>query len=126
VRHAAAAVLALVALAACGGDDDATRAADACVQAARNAAEAGVVIRYYEEGKLGPKSEIRRELTGFRTSAGRRLRFFDDRGRMFSWERMDRETRSTFLHWINNDAEVEAATAEARAEALERVDPDCD
>jgi hypothetical protein len=125
-RRTTASVFALLALSACGSDEEATRARDACIQDARNAVMARVVIRYYEQGKLGPKAKIRRTLEGARGADGSTPRIFDESGHMLRWEEMDKEGQSTLLVWFNNDPKVEDITHEERDAAWQRVKPDCD
>jgi hypothetical protein len=118
--------LALLALAGCESNSEARERRDSCIHEARNAAEARVVIRYYRQGKLGPKDEIRRSLEGVRYDDGKRPRIFDERGRMLPWEKMDKPGQSTILDWMNNNPKIESITTPEREAVLERLKPDCD
>jgi hypothetical protein len=110
-------VLALVAaLGGCGGND--SEAQMQCEADAKSAAEAAVVARYYEEGKIGTQAEIERDID----HPG--LRFFDDEGKMLPWDDMSPEARAVFAKWIGLSRAGDI-THDARFAARDNVDPDC-
>ena len=117
LRAALAGFLAVPLLAACGGDDE--EAVQRCIDEARNAAEAAVVADYYEDGKLGPKGEIRRQLN----LDGRT--YFDSQGHMLPYENLSSTERTFLVLWFTNDNHVDSLTYDARQNALDQLDPDC-
>jgi hypothetical protein len=112
-----------VALSGCGGDDEAE--AQRCRAEAERAAEAAVVARLYEQGRLGPKAEVRRELESTQIDDGGLLVFFDEDGHMLPWAELDDDERNALAFWWSNDPEIYERTFEAREQARENVDPDC-
>jgi hypothetical protein len=118
-RRAAASALGALALvlSACGGEDDA-QARQACFAEAKNAAEAAAIARLYERGELGPRAQVRRDLSG------NGLRFFDDSGGMIPYPELDARERSEFNRWKNSAGYFEA-TITAREQARDSADPDC-
>lgn len=110
--------LLLVGAAGCGGGDD-DPSAQRCVDEARNAAEAAVVADYYERGELGPKAEIRRQLS----LDGRD--YFEPDGSMRPYAELSSEERTFLVLWFTNDDHVDSLTYDDRQEALEDLDPDC-
>jgi hypothetical protein len=117
---ALAATLAL-ALAGCGGDDE---AAANCREDQRKSAELAVIAHLYDVGELGAKTEIRAELDRMARANGVE-RFFDRDGRLLSWYELRPDQRSLLARWWANDADVDRAAFDARTGARERVEPDC-
>ena len=110
-------VLALaLAAAGCGGGD--SEAERACVANAKNAAEAAVVARFYEQGKLGTQAQIEREI------AHPNLRFFDDSAHLLPYDRMSPKAKIIFTQWIALSRAGDI-TSDERQEARDNTDPDC-
>jgi hypothetical protein len=117
-RAGAVAVLCalLLAAAGCGGEDDAQ--AQTCRDQAYNAAEAAVVAEFYEQGKLGTRAQVEKQL------AHEGMEFFDEGGRLIPYEQLDADEQTVFLAWMNT-GRVDTLTHDARQEAREQTDPDC-
>lgn len=117
-RRLAAVVLVSFA-AGCGGESEEERAARSrCLSQAYNAAEAAAVARMYDAGELGPKARVREQLD----LPGKR--FFDARGRMIPYERLDRMEQTQLVFWFTLGP-IGEATEEAREDAVDRAEPDC-
>jgi hypothetical protein len=113
---AVAALSALLLAAGCGGEDDAQ--AQTCRDQAYNAAEAAVVAEFYEQGKLGSRAKVEKQL------AHDGMQFFDEDGRLVPYERLDADEQTVFLAWMNT-GRVDTITYKARQEAHEQTEPDC-
>ena len=116
------AALALVAaVSGCGGRSEAARVS--CRTTLINEANAAVVQRYYAAGKLGPRRVVERELGKY----GRR--FFDERGRMVPYARLNRSLQGDFNDWMYGNSRVQhitrAAQLRATDDATKRADREC-
>jgi len=85
---------------------------------AKNAAEAAVVARFYEQGKLGTRAQNEREI------AHPNLRFFDDSGHLLPYDRMSPKAKIIFTQWIALSRAGDI-TSDERQEARDNTDPDC-
>jgi hypothetical protein len=116
VSAALAAFAVAVGAAGCGGDDGnaATREIErrGCLARAQNVAEAELLARLYEDGKLGTRKQIEDE-------AGRS--FFAPDGRMLPYERMSTQQQLAFVDWKRT---VDVARDERREARLAAGD-DC-
>jgi hypothetical protein len=123
-RHASltsVVLAALVVAAGCGGGDK--EAKQRCVDEARNAAEAAVVARMYDEGKLGSRKKVEAEL-GVPGRPG--SDYFDSEGHLIPYRKLpDRAHKIQLLVWMRNDADVAEKTREARQTAIANAHPDC-
>jgi len=108
-----AALVAALLLSGCGGTDKG--ALSRCINEYRNAAEAAAVARLYEQGKLGTRAQIERELDRSDVT------FFDDDGHMLPYLDMTVKARSVFDYWKGRPR-VFALTNDARQQALARID----
>ena len=94
VSAALAAFAVAVGAAGCGGDDGSAATNEierkGCVARAQNVAEAEMLARLYEDGKLGTRKQIE-------AAAGRS--FFAPDGRMLPYERMSAQQQLAFVDW---------------------------
>jgi hypothetical protein len=98
-----------------GGDSEAKRE---CEAKAKSAAEAAVVARYYEQGKIGTQAQIEREI------AHPKLRFFDASGDMLPYDELSPRAQVVFSEWVALSRAGDV-TSDARAQARDAVEPDC-
>lgn len=120
---AAAATLAVVlVVTACGTGKQAKQR---CVDEAYNAAEAAVVARFYDEGKLGTRKQVEKELGGnYKLRPG--SSFFDSSGRLIPYRKLPTlGHRIQFLVWMNTNPRVYEITRVARLRARANTRPDC-
>ena len=117
-RKGGATALAAVALALAGGCGGEEAADPACLSQAHNAAEAAAVAELYERGELGPKEDVRAQLS----YDG--MQFFDGDGGMIPYARLSREERNQLVAWFSNGP-VSEQTEDARERAVDEADPDC-
>jgi hypothetical protein len=80
-----------------------------------NRANAAVVQRYYAEGKLGSRRLVERELGEFGA------RFFDERGRMVPYPRLNRSLKGDFNDWMYGNGRVQHITRAAQLRATDRA-----
>ncbi len=101
--------------AGCGGKSgSATRT---CVLKARADARAAVIIRAFEQGKLGTRKEVERAVAP-------RPSFFDPSGRIIPYERQRLSQQLAFDAWANSKRVHEVTGAQEDA-ALAGLKPDC-
>jgi hypothetical protein len=116
----AAGLLAALALGGCGGDDDA-EARSACEAEARNAAQAAVIAKAFEQGRLGSRAEVQAHFTP-------QDRLFDERGRMRPYSELQGLTRARFNSYRSSSAipgEVQSELAAARGQVEADGYPGC-
>jgi hypothetical protein len=96
-----------------------------CIDEAYNAAEAAVVARFYDEGKLGTRKQVEKELGGnYKPRPG--SSFFDSSGHLIPYRRLPtRGHKIQFLVWINTNGRVYEITRVARMRARANTHPDC-
>jgi hypothetical protein len=111
-------VLAVLALTACGSDE---QAKSDCRDEAYNAAEAAAVSRAYDAGELGTRKQVETELSG---PPGGGASFFDESGRLIPYRRLDLHHKIQFIAWMTN-GRVATITEEERARARAATEPDC-
>jgi hypothetical protein len=117
----AAALAALVLGLGCGGGDK--EAKQRCFDDAYNAAEAAVVARAYDKGKLGSRKQVEAEL-GIPERPG--SDYFDSEGHLIPYRKLpDDAHKRQFLLWMNADADVDRVTYDARQKAKANARPDC-
>jgi hypothetical protein len=119
---AAAAIAALVVITGCGEDKEAKRR---CIDEAHNAAEAAVVARFYDQGKLGTRKQVEKQLGGDNTPRPGSS-FFNAQGHLIPYRKLPTiGHKIQFLLWINTNARVYELTREARMRAVANTHPDC-
>jgi hypothetical protein len=117
----AAALAALVVASGCSGDNK--EAKQRCFDEAYNAAEAAAVARLYDQGKLGSRMKVEREL-GVPGRPG--SDYFGSAGHLIPYRELpDRAHKVQFLTWIHNDDDVAEKTFDARRAARANAHPDC-
>ena len=116
-----ASVLALVASAGCGGENDA-EGRTRCQIESENAARAAVIAAAYEEGRLGTQAEVEADFPGDES-------IFDSDGNMLLYDDLEGITRARFDEWaaggrsVRGEVQLEAAIA--KEQVAEDGWPDC-
>lgn len=121
-------VLAVTVLPACDGDDEAKRR-EAAIRARaerRHQVSSEVIVRAYQEGRLGPPEEVKAEIDQVARKVMRAGEpapsLFDVEGNMLTYDRLHMDGRVVFTEWLRTSARLDRAVGQELIEARQTVD----